>query len=371
MNGRIEPGKGAEASAPGRRHIPSFPYHIVWLATNACNARCVHCSSDAAKRLPGELSTDEARTMLDELARVGVLDMAISGGEPLTRPDLMELIEYAIARGIRVGLGSNGSTITPEIARRLAEIGLDRLQVSIDGLEATHDLARRWKGLFRRSERAIQLGIAAGLRVHVCFTAHRLNYRELGPVIDRCVEWGVTRFNMSRFVPTGRGDVDLDLTPWEWREVVDELERRRKRYRGVIDVSTHLAQLILNDPSLACAPGFVGCQAGLGQGCIGPEGDVSPCVMLPLRVGNIREMPFGELWRSSGILGSLRDREQLKGWCSGCEHRELCGGCRGVAYAYTGDHLAADPRCWRFAGPGPIPAGPSVPLEELGIPSVA
>ena len=124
---------------------PSRPYHMVWLATNACNARCVHCSSDALACKPNELTTAEAMAMFDQLAAYGVLDVAVSGGEPLVRRDLFEVIAHARALGIRIGVGSNGSTIGDAAVQRLRELEIDRLQISIDGLEPTHDRARRWR----------------------------------------------------------------------------------------------------------------------------------------------------------------------------------------------------------------------------------
>jgi AdoMet-dependent heme synthase len=332
-------------------HLPIFrpaaPYHMVWLATNACNARCVHCSSDSLKCHPEELTTDEARHMLEEMREFGVVDLAISGGEPLVRADIISIVDFAATLGLRVGLGSNGSTITEDTAQRLVDAGLHRLQVSIDGLSATHDRARRWIGLFDRAMRAIEIARAAGLRVHVCFTAHRMNHLELASIVDACVSWGIQRFNLSRLVPTGRGSPELDLTPLEWRDVVLQLESLRQKYADRMEFSTHLAQLALLNTESVCAPAFVGCQAGLGQGCIGTQGEVMPCVMLPVVAGNIRQKPLREIWERSDLLVALRDRTRLGGYCHDCELRERCGGCRGVAYAYTGDPLAADPRCWK------------------------
>lgn len=345
---------------------PTMPYHMVWLATNACNARCVHCSSDAAKPLPDELDTAEAKRMFEDLARCGVFDVAISGGEPLVRRDIYDIIEHAVACRVRVGLGSNGSTITREVAQRLKAIGLDRLQISIDGLEPTHDRARRWKGLFRISERAVLRGIEAGLHVHVCFTAHRLNHHDLEGVVEQCITWGVRRFNMSRFVPTGRGDADLDLTPLEWKALVARFDAVRAAYSGRIEFSTHLAQSILNDPALDCRSGFVGCQAGRGQGCIGPQGDVTPCVMLPVRIGNIRGRSLRDVWESSDLIHALHDRSTLGGWCNSCSYIEKCGGCRAVAYSYTGNALAADPRCWLHARENPPIAPRLVAIDIAG-----
>ena len=348
----------AEVGAAPATFRPETPYHMVWLATNACNARCVHCSSNAAKRLPGELSTAEAKRLFDELAEMGVFNVAISGGEALTRPDLFEIIEHGASLGIRLGLGSNGSTVSRQVVRHLKEAGLERLQISIDGVEATHDRARRWPGLYRKAERAIELGLEGGLRVHVCFTAHRMNHGELREVVGQCVLWGVHRFNMSRFVPTGRGDAELDLTPREWERLVGDLEVVRRELAGRIEFTTHLAQSILANPELGCQAGFLGCQAGVGQGCIGPVGQVTPCVMLPVVAGNIRRKPLREIWETSPVLVALRDRDRLGGWCHSCAFRERCGGCRAVAYAYEGDPLAADPRCWLFAVDDPSSSYP-------------
>lgn len=334
---------------------PLLPYHMVWLATNACNARCIHCSSDAAKPLPAELTTQEAKSMFTDLATNGVFDVAISGGEPLSRKDIFEVMEHAAHLNIRMGLGSNGSTITTKVARRLKILGLDRLQISIDGLEETHDKSRRWQGLFQKSQRAILLGIKEGLSVHVCFTTHKINFKEIEKVIDLAYAWGVKRFNLSRLVPTGRGNSSLDLTPSEWKEVNNRFEIKRAEYQGRMELTTHLAQLILTDPTLYCRPGFMGCQAGLGQGCINSEGEVFPCVMLPISVGNIRNRPLQEIWLNSSLIRSLQNRNNLIGWCNTCEFREKCGGCRGLAFSYSGNPFAADPRCWLYANQDNLP----------------
>ncbi len=326
---------------------PKYPYHLVWIATNACNARCVHCSTEAAKALPNELSTEEAKNMFRELATLGVFDIAVSGGEPLVRKDIMEVLEYAADLGLKIGIGSNGSTVTKAKVKQLKEIGIDRLQISIDGTEKTHDLARRWDGLYKRSVNAIRLGVEGGMKVHVCMTLHRLNYNEVDDVIDNCLEWGVSRFNLSRFVPTGRGTKFLDLPNDIWKETIENFEERKRSLKGQMEFSTHLAQQILSDPSLSCSGGFIGCQAGIGQACIGPTGAVSPCVMLPVSVGNIRRSSFQNIWTKSEELKLLRDRNNLKGECGTCFMKEKCGGCRAVAFAYTQDILATDPRCWK------------------------
>lgn len=327
-------------------HLPSYPYQMVWISTNACNARCIHCSSASAKRLPGEMTTAEVFEMLDQFSQLGILDLSISGGEPLTRTDMVEIVEYASSLRIKTGLGSNGSTLNATNLAQLRNAGLNRLQISLDGLEKSHDHARKWTGLFQKANTAIRLAIEAGLRVHVCMTIHAINYLEIEDLAAHCAQLGVARFNCSRFIPTGRGDASLDLTVGEWRRTIGRIEAVRKAYQGKMEVSTHLAQQILLNDQLDCMSGFLGCQAGIGQGCIGPKGEVTPCVMLPVEVGNLRQNTLAQIWDQSPVIQDLHDRTRLQGKCAGCFFKEKCGGCRAVAYAATGDYLAADPRCW-------------------------
>ncbi len=326
--------------------IPTYPYHLVWIATNSCNARCVHCSTAAAKRFPDELSTEEVKEMFNELAGLGVFDIAISGGEPMTRPDIFEIIEHITSLGLKAGIGSNGSTITADKVKRLKDLKISRLQISIDGTEAIHDFARRWIGLFEKAKNAIRLGIEGGLPVHVCMTLHKLNYRVMEEVIELCAAWGVTRFNLSRFIPTGRGDGSLDLPKEVWKEMIYLLEEKRKEYKNRMEITTHLSQSALVNSELECYDGFIGCQAGIGQGCIGPTGNLSPCVMLPVMIGNIREESFANIWKNSAVINSFKSRNELKGPCNSCMHKSKCGGCRAVAYSYTGDFMETDSRCW-------------------------
>lgn len=326
--------------------IPEFPYHLVWNVTNACNLRCEHCFAVSGKPLPGELITSEALGLIDQLAEVGVFDLAFCGGEPLIRRDIFDLVEHASESGLATGIGSNGWMIKDKVLERLIGVGVQRLQMSLDGLEANHDRARRRAGLFQRTVAAIGASVASGLQTHVCFTAHRGNLSDLEPVIDLCAALGVHLFNLSQFVPVGRGQHVRDLTVREWRDVLSLWQRKRAQYAGRMAFASHLAQLALVDPGLACAQGFRGCQAGTGQGAITATGDVLPCVVLPTPVGNIREQRFADIWRNSPVLRRLRARETLGGLCGSCVLRERCGGCRAVAWAYSGDSFAEDPRCW-------------------------
>ena len=334
--------RGAPQAVP----VPETPYHMVWLATDACTARCSHCSSNSAKRSADELTTSEAKGMIDQFVAAGVIDLGISGGEPLLRRDMVEIIAYAKRRGMTVGIASNGAKLSAARADELAASGLNRLQVSLDGFAEQHDTLRRWPGLFDRVMRTIDIARGAGLAVHVCCTITRLNCDSLETFVALLAQTGIRRLNLSRFVPTGRGNDLLDPGDRAWSLIIRRCGELKARYAGALEITTHLAQQILVDPEAEGMPVFAGCQAGRGQGCVTANGTVLPCVLLPMAVGNIREADFREVWTNSPIIRAFQDRGRLKGACGSCSVRDRCGGCRAVAYARSGDAFASDPRCW-------------------------
>ncbi len=336
MKRQIEPGT----------FYPKTPFHMVWLATNLCNARCAHCSSNSTTRSSDELNTEEAFTLMEQLADCGVVDLAISGGEPLFRKDIFDIINHATRLGLFVGVGSNGAFLTQQKAQRLASCGITRFQVSLDGPAPIHDALRRWPGLFERVIHTIEVAKNAGLKTHVCCTINRLNWKILEPFTEFVEKLGVARLNFSRYVPTGRGTEVLDISPDEWRSVVFLCQRLKERYVGKLEIVSHLAQQILVDHEVVDMPGFIGCQAGVGQGAVTANGTVLPCVLLPIPVGNIRDQRFSEIWKSSPVIKALRNRGNLIGACSTCGVKNRCGGCRAVSYAKTGNYLDSDPRCW-------------------------
>lgn len=325
---------------------PKFPLHMVWLSTNQCNARCLHCSSNSTIRTNDELTEYEALNLIDQLIEAGVIDLAISGGEPLMRPDISRIISYARDRGLMVGLGSNGWKLTRQQAHSLASARLNRLQISLDGLRSSHDALRDWPGLFKEVLASIKVTQDMGLCVHVCCTINKYNANELSEFADFISGIGVRRINFSRYVPTGRGNDSLDLKGKEWEKVIRSCIELRDKYRNVIEITTHLAQQVLIDNQVKSLPAFIGCQAGIGQGCITANGTVLPCVLLPLPIGNIRNNRLKDIWQNSHIIQKLQNRDNLKGFCGICSQKNRCGGCRAVAFARQGDYLDTDPRCW-------------------------
>lgn len=329
--------------------IPTTPIHMVWLATNACKLRCLHCSSSSGKPYADELNTSEAIDLIDQLAQAGVLDLAISGGEPLLRPDIFHIIRHAHDNGIQVGIGTSGQPLTTKRLDQLEKAPIARLQVSLDGFADTHDTIRRSPGLFQRALSALQAARLRGITVTVCFTVNQLNAHQLSDFVAFIADQGIHRLNISRYVATGRGDHQLDMPDALWPAIIRQCRTLKEQYRNLLTIVSHHAQEILVAPELAKSPIFAGCQAGRGQGCVSANGTVWPCVLLPLPVGNIRNQSFADIWCNAPELRRLRDREQLNGPCRSCQMRERCGGCRAVAYAKTGDIFASDPRCWLIA----------------------
>lgn len=335
-------------------YIPSMPLHMVLILGTRCNLRCLHCSSGAGEPVSNELSPAEIQRVIRELADAGVVDIALSGGEPLLRKDLEDYVELARSLGMTVGTSTNGYALTCVRARSLRQAGLSRLQVSLDGTRESHEHVRG-TGAWSAAIKAIENAVTAGLQTNVCFTAMSCNYHCLTEVIDTVVELGVSGFNLSQFVATGRGQEAEALNPEQGKTVLETWLIAKKQYPEV-QFTAHLSGLAALEPSCADLPGFIGCQAGIYIGCITATGDVTPCVMLPVTVGNIRSNSFQEIWARSSEIQQLQGRA-LPGVCGHCPHTRTCGGCRAAAYARTGDFMQDDDSCWVLAGLGEASRG--------------
>ncbi len=322
-----------------------YPLHVLWQLTRLCNLRCRHCSAEGGARDPYELEVHEIEGILDQLRDAGVIDIAFSGGEPLLRSDIFAIVEAAVERGFRVGLGTNGWRFRGDDLERLVKLGLHRLQVSIDGMAEAHDAIRRHKSS-ARVWAAIEAAAAVGLRVHVCYTPQRTNLADFEPLAEQAVRAGVALFNVSQFVPVGRGSAADELSAAEWKAFFLRWKTLREHYQERMAFTSHLAQRVLIEPELLDRREFVGCAAGRGQACITPKGLVTPCVLIPDAVGDLRQRPFQQIWANSPLIAKLQDRDNLKGMCRVCSVREKCGGCRAAALACHGDLFADDPRCW-------------------------
>lgn len=321
---------------------------ISWNTTRACNLRCRHCYRDAGQHDPRELTTAEGLALLAEIAKAGFKIVIFSGGEPLLRPDIYELITYARSLGMRPVCGTNGTLITPAVARKLKDAGLVGVGISLDSLDvATHDELRGAAGAWQAAVDGMAACREAGLPFQVHTTVFAWNDYEVESITDFAVAQGAVAHHVFFLVPTGRG-----------KDMAAEA-LARSRYERLLHRLVAKQRTVNIELKPTCAPQFMrvarqeglavrftkGCLAGTAYCCITPHGDVHPCPYLYLKVGNVREEPFSAIWRYARVLQDMRTG-QVKGNCRACEYNSICGGCRARAYVYeAGDYMAGDPWC--------------------------
>lgn len=355
------------------------PYVISWNLTYRCNLACEHCYLDAgpaalAEREAfsdrSELGTAECLAVVDEIARFAPECLVIlTGGEPLLRRDLLEIVRHAHARGLWVVVGTNGVKITANLARLLREAGARGFALSLDAMHPDrHDAFRRVRGAFANTVEGARILREEGFPFIVQTTVGRHNVSELAALATfACEELGARVWNLYFLVPAGRGEFVSDMTAADYDRVLRELFEIQKRFAGRMLVNAKCAPhyvrtLFEREPASpflrAYADGAGGCPAGTHYMGIRPNGDVTPCPYLPLFGGNLRSTPLREIWDRSELFVKLRERSGLGGRCGTCELQPACGGCRARAYGMTGDFLAEDPLCTHV--PGTYPAAREV-----------
>ena len=344
-----------------------FPAHPVWEMTTACNLRCIHCHASGGKPAADELTTAEAKRLLDQLAEVSEFRMmAYTGGEPLVRGDLFELMAYSQALGFTNTMATNATLIDDAVARRLRRYGLVIAAVSLDGFDAqTHDYVRGQPGAFEAALRGMQALRRAGILLHVNITAMEYNLDQMEALMALVDELGTGILLMYQLVPVGRGqevgEAALDLNANE--RLIRFMAQAQRDTRAIMEPVAgpqywpFLLQRagIQGGPLLRLAEKvFHGCSAGRGFVYVKPNGDVWPCPFIEVSCGNVRQTPFTTIWNTAPVFEDLREREsRLKGRCGECAYRKLCGGCRGRSWAITGDYLAEDPSCFIHASEDP------------------
>jgi radical SAM protein with 4Fe4S-binding SPASM domain len=343
---------------------------VVWNTTNRCNLRCLHCYIQAEDRTyKNELSTEEAKAMIDDLAQMQVPVLLFSGGEPLLRQDLFELGAYATKKGIRSVISSNGTLITPEMAKKIKDAGFRYVGISIDGSEKTHDHFRKMDGAFKKALEGVRNSLQAGVMSGIRFTVNRHNYADLPEVLDVCEKEKIPRFCLYHLVYAGRGKemVSDDITPDETRKMVRMLIEKAKDWceKGVdteiLTTDNHADGIFIKkyleetEPERAEEVTTLlemhgGCSAGTKMSNIDPFGNVHACQFWShVTLGNIRDRKFSEIWRDpdNPILQKMRKKADfLKGRCGDCTYVNLCAGCRIRAEVVHGDPWAEDPACF-------------------------
>ena len=321
---------------------------VSWNTTNACNMYCDHCYREAGCKAEEELSTSEAKTMLEQIARAGFKIMIFSGGEPLLRPDILELVAYATKLSLRPVFGTNGTLITLDMAHKLKAAGAMGMGISLDSMDAKkHNEFRKFPNAWEGAVQGMKNCREAGLPFQIHTTVMDWNSHELEAMTDFAVELGAVAHHFFFLVPTGRA------------KTIEAESLRAEQYEAVLTRIMKKQQEVDIELKPTCAPQFMriaaqmgvktrfrrGCLAGTAYCIISPRGKVQPCAYLNMELGDVRETPFDEIWKNSEVLNTLRTLE-YKGGCGSCEFKRVCGGCRARAACYNdGDYMAEEPWC--------------------------
>ena len=344
---------------------------VVWNITRRCNLKCVHCYAHAKNMVfDSELSTLEGKNLLDDLADFGVPVILFSGGEPLTRKDLPELADYAVKKGMRAVISTNGTLITPQKAQTLKEIGLSYVGISLDGMEEINDRFRGVKGAFRSALEGIKNCKKAGIKVGLRFTINKSNVSEISNIFKLLQDMDIPRACFYHLVYAGRGTelVKEDLSHQESRKAVDLIMDLTKKLhdkghiKEVLTVDNHAdgpylyLRLLKENPDrakevLELLQMNEGNSSGIGIGCISWDGEVhADQFWRHYSFGNVKDRPFSEIWTdtSDPLLKKLKEKKKhAKGRCATCKWLDICAGnFRVRSEALTGDIWAPDPACY-------------------------
>jgi heme b synthase len=363
--------------------IPSLRL-VFWETTKACNLSCRHCRAVPQRRLgPTELTTSAAFDLIDGIAAVAKPVFVLSGGEPLFRPDLFDIAAYGVETGFRMALATNGTLVTDRVAAKIADSGISRVAISLDGASAeTHDRFRGQPGAHALAVRGLRNLREEGVSVQINSTIAKHNVTELPALLDAALEIGADALHLFMLVPVGCGLelAETDMLPAdEYERVLRWLDEQSKdcpidlkatcaphfhriraqrieEERGRGDLSS---TFVAPGTRAKAAPRMLGggahgqhlsamtrgCLAGTSVCFVSNEGKVYPCGYLPVSAGDTRVARFADIWNDSPVFQQLRDPEAYGGKCGECRFEAICGGCRARAYAATGSFLAEEPFC--------------------------
>ncbi|MFZ5564513.1 MAG: heme b synthase [Thermodesulfobacteriota bacterium] len=351
---------------------PSHPAHagrdkgvelrlVAWETTRNCNLSCRHCRASATMGpYAGELNTEHSLQLLDQIAQVGKPIIILTGGEPLLRPDIFDIADHGTRLGLRMVMAPNGTLITEETARRMAESGIARISISIDGAtKEDHDAFRGVEGAFEGALRGARLAKEAGIDFQINTTVTQVNMDQVPRILELAESIGAVAHHIFLLVPTGRGkdmahqaisaaDYESTLNWFYDRQKTTALQlkatcapqyyrvlrQRAKQDNVSISFQTHGLDAVTR-----------GCLGGISFCFISHVGVVQPCGFLELNCGDVTKDTFPDIWKNSKIFNDLRDFGKLKGKCGRCEFKRVCGGCRARAFEATGDYLEEEPLC--------------------------
>lgn len=353
---------------------------LFWESTIRCNLSCAHCRRvETDEAVITDMTTGQARQLIDQLAQLGHRQdfmpiLVFSGGEPLCRNDIFELIEYGVSRQIKCALATNGTLIDAAIAGKIKAAGVERVSVSLDGATGEiHNKLRRLEGSFEAAVKGIDGLREQGVPFQINMTITRYNAHQLDAIFGFAEALGAVAVHLFMLVPVGCGEEFAEedmLSADEYEELLKRIAAKEHTGRLEVKVTCgpHYERVIreqssgqsptvpsdANAPAPGCPgahPGprhgrmSKGCLAGSGVLFVGHNGEVFPCGYLPIHCGNVLKTPLAVIWNDSDDLAKMRDTRELKGKCGVCGYRAVCGGCRARAFAATGDYMQAEPMC--------------------------
>jgi AdoMet-dependent heme synthase len=351
-------GKKIMSTAAGATAIgcTGYPYHIVWEITTRCNLNCIHCYASSVDSHQNELTTEEGKRLLKQIASIEEFRMiVVTGGEPLVRNDIFDLIEYAGKLGFCIVFSTNGTLLTPQVAKDLAKSGVANFSISIDASSKEgHEGIRRQPGCFERAMDGIHAASLTGACLQINFTAMKQNLEELPYVIDMAESLNVDILMVFQAISPCKDRGAVELEPDQQMQLMQVIREKQKKSKCLLMpvCSPEYWPFLLgqNDHKFLRKNmgrrAFTGCGAGRGFCYVRFDGDVWPCNFIPVAAGNVRQTSIKEIWRNSPMLDGFRGLpRKLKGPCGSCVHNPICGGCRGRAFAHSKDYLTTDPGC--------------------------
>ncbi|PIE62913.1 MAG: 12,18-didecarboxysiroheme deacetylase [Desulfobacter postgatei] len=364
------------------RHSGKLPSHllqfskdkkpvVVWNMTRRCNLKCVHCYARSENiAYDNELTHEQSLAMMDDLAQFGVPVLLFSGGEPLMHPRLVEYAQYAVSKGMRAVISTNGTLITKEKAKQLKKVGLSYVGISLDGLEVTHDKFRGIPGSYKKALQAVDNCQNVGIKVGLRFTINKRNVKEIDGIFDLLEEKKIPRACFYHLVYSGRGQeiAKEDLTHQETRQVLDLIMDRtkdlhdRNKAKEILTVDNHAdgpylyQRLLKEDPERAAEVLELlemneGNNSGRGIGCISWDGEVHPDQFWrEISFGNIKDRPFSTIWtdpENEFLMKMKEKKKHVKGRCSQCRWLDICAGnFRARGESVANDPWDSDPACY-------------------------
>lgn len=352
------------------------PFIVIWELTRACQLKCLHCRAEAQyHRNPLELTFEEGKKLIDDIYEMDNPMLVFTGGDPLERPDVFDIAEYAVKKGVRVSMTPSATpNVTKEAMQKAKNVGLARWAFSVDGHSAeVHDHFRGTNGSFDLTMNAINYLHELEMPLQINTVISRYNYKYLDEMAEMVEKLGVVLWSVFFLVPTGRGKESDMISPAEHEKVLRWLYKLSKRvpfdikttaaqhyrrvviqskmreHKGMSDKEQIFYEDALNQGKTGQIDGLGRAPKGVNDGngfvFISHTGDVYPSGLLPIKAGNVRQTPLSTIYRESEVFQNLRNPDKYKGKCGVCEFRHVCGGSRSRAYNVTGDYMESEPYC--------------------------